>query len=599
MEPSSSYSQLIEPVRPLEMQPLLPPPQSNRISFREKLARANFLPRHLCLPSKAAVLILFWTLVVSAIYSTAEESTMYAAGGVWRRDNIHTLSKRNYSTLIAHLMFTLILLFYPIAGFMADVFCGRYKTVITSLIFLLCAFACFGLITILIFSHIIKSPFDNIQVRKSALFLTLSGSGMLFSIIGLSGYQANFIQLGLDQLLEAPSEYLSLFVHWEQWFTELGTLFPQPIFLLLNSCRGSVPIQQTVLSLLPFFFLTLALTLLVSYFARHWFYREPVRNNPYQMVFRVLNFTRKHKYPLQRSAFTYNENPSRIDYAKEKYGGPFTTEQVEDVKTLFRILTVLLLIGPVFLLEVPLESTYNLFTDHTVSNNSHYHGDECSWRAVVQNVTMLRNLAAVISFPMYIWLIYTVLRRCIPRMLVRIWIGELLFLLGILAMFLVDSSGHVRHYKHTHQSASCMFIQNNPNHSFYLDLPWAVSLLPAFLMQAAITIIVATTFEFISAQSPHSMKGLLVGMFYAIRGTFKFLGAISILPFSMRTIWASDYMTEHLPAVTNCGFGYLLFNCAVGLLSLILFTVAAKRYRYRERDDPPYDQTIVESVWAS
>ena len=45
--------------------------------------------------------------------------------------------------------------------------------------------------------------------------------------------------------------------------------------------------------------------------------------------------------------------PSRLDFAKERFGGPFTTEQVENVKTFFRILLVLFAIGPVFALKVP------------------------------------------------------------------------------------------------------------------------------------------------------------------------------------------------------------------------------------------------------
>ena len=47
--------------------------------------------------------------------------------------------------------------------------------------------------------------------------------------------------------------------------------------------------------------------------------------------------------PVNRSAFTYWENdiPSRIDLGKNKYGGPFTNEEVEDTKTLFRILLLL------------------------------------------------------------------------------------------------------------------------------------------------------------------------------------------------------------------------------------------------------------------
>ena len=39
-----------------------------------------------------------------------------------------------------------------------------------------------------------------------------------------------------------------------------------------------------------------------------------------------------HKHPLQRSAFTFSENyiqPSRLDFAKGRFRGPFTSEQVE------------------------------------------------------------------------------------------------------------------------------------------------------------------------------------------------------------------------------------------------------------------------------
>ena len=40
-------------------------------------------------------------------------------------------------------------------------------------------------------------------------------------------------------------------------------------------------------------------------------------------------------YPRNRSALTYweKEYPSHIDLGKEKYGGPFSEEEVENVKT--------------------------------------------------------------------------------------------------------------------------------------------------------------------------------------------------------------------------------------------------------------------------
>ena len=55
-------------------------------------------------------------------------------------------------------------------------------------------------------------------------------------------------------------------------------------------------------------------------------------------------YTWKHKVSEHRSAFTYWEEdiPPRIDLGKDKYGGPFTTEEVEDTKTFLRILPLLL-----------------------------------------------------------------------------------------------------------------------------------------------------------------------------------------------------------------------------------------------------------------
>ena len=235
-----------------------------------------------------------------------------------------------------------------------------------------------------------------------------------------------------------------------------------------------------------------------------------------------------------------------------------------------------------------------LYSNHT--GNSIYN---CSWRAILQNMTVLGNLVIVVTFPMYVWLIYSVLRRCIPRTFIRIWIGEVLLIAGMTAMFLVDMAGHVKHYSHYHQAAACMFRNSGHNHSFNLDLPWAVNLLPVLLVQAGIAMVITTIFEFISAQSPHSMKGLLIGVFYAVRGMFKFLGVISMLPFSLRSLWESKYMQEHTPSITNCGFGYFLLNCVVGLIGLILFSVCAKRYRYRERNDPPFNQMNIERVWAN
>ena len=107
---------------------------------------------------------------------------------------------------------------------------------------------------------------------------------------------------------------------------------------------------------------------------------------------------------------------------------------------------------------------------------------------------------------------------------------------------------------------------------------------------------ISTTYELISAQSPQSMKGLLIGVFFAIRGLFHFLNSIVILGFSFKNPWASGDMSIH-PPVTNCGFVYLLFTCIMGLVGLILFSIAVKKYKYRERDEGMFKQQQVEEIY--
>ena len=51
------------------------------------------------------------------------------------------------------------------------------------------------------------------------------------------------------------------------------------------------------------------------------------------------------------------------------------------------------------------------------------------------------------------------------------------------------------------------------------------------------------------------------------------------------------------PPVTNCGFVYLLYTCVVGLIGLILFSIAAKRYKYRQRDEGWFRPQYVEDVY--
>ena len=115
-----------------------------------------------------------------------------------------------------------------------------------------------------------------------------------------------------------------------------------------------------------------------------------------------------------------------------------------------------------------------------------------------------------------------------------------------------------------------------------LNMRWSVLIPPNVLVGIGPLLVDTTALEFISAQSPHSMKGLLVGVFFAIKGLLQFLGSIVIIPLSLKQTWGAS--------IISCGFIYFLFICVVGLFGFILFLVAAKKYKYRKRDDVTFCQ---------
>ncbi len=311
------------------------------------------------------------------------------------------------------------------------------------------------------------------------------------------------------------------------------------------------------------------------------------------MVFKILNFARKHSYALQRSAFTYcdDERPSRLDFAKERFGGPFTTEQVEDVKTFFRIVMVLLAIGPIFILDAPTSAALLTFLGVHLGPVDQA---LCEWSWMIVNTGLLRYVISTLFLPIYSWIIFIVLHKRVPKIFWRLGFGILLYFLGGLSLFLVDAIGHIEYQRNDTQ---CIVLFSESDDSLFdissLGMHWAVFIPSNVLIGIGPPLVTVTIFEFISAQSPHTMKGLLLGTYYAITGVYQFISSVGLVPFISYKFQTSGQYLPH----TGCLFGYFLYLCVIAFIGLILFMVAAKCYRYREREDRPYDQRFVIDIY--
>ena len=206
----------------------------------------------------------------------------------------------------------------------------------------------------------------------------------------------------------------------------------------------------------------------------------------------------------------------------------------------------------------------------------------------------------MIIFLVYIWIRFLLVHNRFPKLFLRLCTGIVLCLLGVTNLLAVDIFGHAMNFLNFGNHTQCVFqVTLSPHGTLIhpsLDMNWGVLVAPSLLLGIGPLLVIATALEFISAQSPQSMKGLLLGVFFAIRGLCRFLNSVVIIHLSLKQPWAGRKMIDH-PPVTNCGFVYHVLTSVTGLIGLILFSLAAKRYKYRTRDEGIFRQYVVEEVY--
>ena len=95
--------------------------------------------------------------------------------------------------------------------------------------------------------------------------------------------------------------------------------------------------------------------------------------------------------------------------------------------------------------------------------------------------------------------------------------------------------------------------------------------------------------EFICSQSPHSMKGMLIGLWYAVKGLFELLATLLVLPF----------LSWKYNSFPSCGFVYYLVNIVIGVFALTVYVCVARRYKKRERDEPCNIRQYAEEYYSN
>jgi len=148
---------------------------------------------------------------------------------------------------------------------------------------------------------------------------------------------------------------------------------------------------------------------------------------------------------------------------------------------------------------------------------------------------------------------------------------------------------------HSHSNATdhleCMFVPNNTYNSavdinvnyFWVGIPLSI------ITGIELLIVFASLFEFICAQTPYDMKGLIIGLGCCGELLVQALTGVTLIP------WVHAWLQP--PTYPPCAFWFYLFIILVTVVSLVMFCIVAKWYKKRERNEPLHEQRFVEDFY--
>ena len=442
----------------------------------------------------------------------------------------------------------------PFAGWIADIRFGRYRVIRWSM-WIMWTASLLITATSAVEQIVVPGHYNTFKRVSRTLAFILA--------IGFGGYQANVIQFGLDQLQDASTTEITAFIMWYVW-----------TFL----CNGSLfDFTHIIISVKPEYYIfwqliictSITVVISSSYFTDNSLIKEPMTQNPFNLIYKVIKYAIEHKHPEQRSAFTYCEDelPSRIDFGKSKYGGPFTTEQVEDVKTFLRLL-VIISVASVLAGDVLVMYKFNQTLNDMLQQNKSTISIKAFYTETFSDV--FGYTAVTIFILLHELFVYPFLRKCFSSTKIyKKFIAGVILQIARIVIFMIYNKNflNVRSYQN-----------------------WMA--IPNFLGTVSITMISISSIEFVASQTPYSMRGLMIGAGYGSVFIFAMIEYGIYWPFSQQSsTWATGIISRE--------FWYLLFV----LITLVIFgglLLAVKRwYKNRKREDVlPNEHIFAERYYA-
>ena len=432
-------------------------------------------------------------------------------------------------------------------GLVADICVGRYKIIAASIY---CAFI--GWITLCV----------SFYVTHNYAHFALVLVGYSLGTVGAGGILSIAIPFNIDQMIGATADELSTIIYWHCFGYPLGRSLAKISNCLITCEEYKITIGLCVSGV------AVTIVMVTYYLMRHHLDTTPLLTNPVKLIVKVLNYARKNKYPRNRSALTYWEEsaPSRLDLGKDKYGGPFTEEEVEDVKTFFRYIPLLVCLFGVTVVTIAQPSLH-------ISNNIVDSRGNC---ILVLHSESTVFLALSILLGMYKMVFSKRCYKYVPSMLKIIGLGLCLLLLSVILLVAMDLQDYIYN-----TASNCTLLHTVYNDTTTIDYVFVQ--VSQIIRGIGKVTVIPTSLELTVAQSPVHMRGLMVGMWLGAVGVFTLLSYAIYLP----------YQLIH----SHCTLYYHVTVSVCVVVTISVYGVLAKRYKLRIRNDPVNIPHIVATIY--
>lgn len=440
---------------------------------------------------------------------------------------------------------------YPIIGYLVDTILGRSTAISISL------FSSWLGTLLYVFCYSIKYSFlttYSIYILSNCLFAI----ALVLFVVGSVTFFATVLSYAMDQMVYETSAKLRAFIHWLSWGYFVGFLvsflyIPQSIDLtsqikVLSTCIVVFGIQTVSIVL----HISMKDTFIPS---------GRVKDTGYKMVFKVLKYAWKNKYPQNRSAYGFWEQsqPSRFDLAKTRYGGPYTEDAVENTKTSYSMVLIFLASFGIYIPHALIQNILPLSMQYQgAKSDLDGYGLSITYTSFNQIILFVIPIFELIIIPLYPKIEFFLTHSC------RLIISSNVFMIAsLMTMILLDIIGS---YAVNGAIEHCIvsFCFNT------FKVPYQLYIIVFVLTGFSTAFNIIGVFGFICSQVSSSYVGLLTALFWFINGGYIFLGTVIPVPFIYTKTGVSKL---------HDNFWVLLVQLVISLAGLIVLSIACYKYK--------------------